>query len=166
MVPVKMDDKYIELFHLYKNDIYRLSFSYTKSLTDADDITQNVFVKLFKHPEILELDLIESKKWLIRVTINECKTFLLSSWKKKIFPISDDIDKVCDGNQDSNDILSTVLSLPKKYRLLVYLYYYEGYKIKEISSLIHLSETNVQTRLSRARGMLREILKGEWENER
>lgn len=154
-----MEEKFIEIFNLYKNDIYRLSFSYTKNISDADDIVQNVFVKLFRHQELFDKNFLEIKKWLVRVTINECKTLLLSSWKKKIIPKNEEYEKLSFTVIHSNSILSEVLELPKKYRVVIYLYYYEGYKIREISELLKISETNVQTRLSRAREKLKNVLK-------
>lgn len=156
-----MEEKFIEIFNLYKNDIYRLTFSYTKNVSDSDDIVQNVFVKLFQHQELFNKELVEVKKWLIRVTINECKNLLLSSWKKKIIPKNEEYEKLNFALIHSNSILSEVLELPKKYRIVVYLYYYEEYKIKEIATLLKISETNVQTRLSRAREKLKNILEGD-----
>lgn len=156
-----MEEKFIEIFNLYKNDIYRLSFSYTKNISDSDDIVQNVFVKLFRHQELFDKDLIEIKKWLVRVTINECKTLLLSSQKRKIVSKSEEHEKFSAILNDDNHVLSEIFELPKKYRVVIYLYYYEEYKVKEISKLLKISETNVQTRLSRAREKLRKILKEE-----
>ena len=156
-----MEEKFIEIFNLYKNDIYRLSFSYTKNISDSDDIVQNVVVKLFRHQELFDKDLIEIKKWLVRVTINECKTLLLSSWKRKIVSKSEEPEKFSAILNDDNHVLSEIFELPKKYRVVIYLYYYEEYKVKEISKLLKISETNVQTRLSRAREKLRKILKEE-----
>ena len=78
-----MEEKFIEIYDKYKNDVFRIAFSYTKSISDAEDITQNVFIKLFNNFDGLKnQDYL--KKWLIKVTINEAKSILLSSWKKKI----------------------------------------------------------------------------------
>ncbi len=159
-----MNDRFAEIFDLYKNDIYRLAFSYTKNISDSDDIVQNVFVKLYHKGEILEKENKDIKKWLIRVCINECKTLLLSSWKKKISFLSEKEENI-ESEMPSNDVLKAVLELPKKYRIVTYLYYYEDYKIKEIAQILKISETNIQTRLARARKQLKEILKEVWDNE-
>ena len=159
-----MDDKFVEIFNLYKNDVYRLAFSYTKNISDSDDIVQNVFVKLYRKQDILEKKKEEIKKWLIRVTINECKTLLLSNWKKKITSLSEQEENI-KSEMPSNDVLRAVLDLPKKYRIVTYLYYYEDYKIKEIAQILKISETSIQTRLERARKQLKEILKEAWDYE-
>lgn len=153
-----MNDRFLEIFHLYKNDIYRLSFSTTKNTSDSDDIVQNVFIKLYQHPEILEQDNQNIKKWLIRVTVNECKSLFLSSWRKKIIPITEQEVSALTQETPSNEILDAVLALPKKYRIVVFLYYYEEYKVKEIAEILNLTETNVQTRLARSRAQLKELL--------
>ncbi len=153
-----MDDEFIRIFNLYKNDIYRLSYSYTKNISDSDDVVQNTFIKLYKNNELLEKSDKEIKKWLIRVAINECKNLILSSWKKKITALTDREENIGE-EVDHNEILDAVFKLPKKYRIVLYLYYYEGYKVKEISSILKISESNIQVRLLRARKQLKEILK-------
>ena len=153
-----LEQKFIRIFNLFKNDVYRLSYSYTKNISDSDDITQNVFVKLYKHNEILKLDNISIKKWLFKVTINECKTLLLSSWKKKIIPFTEKEENTLYTKINDNNVLEKVMQLPKKYRLVIFLYYYENYSIKEISEILNLTVTNVQTIASRARNKLKEII--------
>ena len=154
-----MDKKFIRIFNLYKNDIYRLAYSYTKNISDSDDITQNTFIKLYNHIDILHNQDQDIKKWLIKVAINECKTFLLSSWKKKIIAFTEKEENTLSTTLPNNDLLEAILQLPKKYRTIIFLYYYEDYKIKEISEILNLSVTNIQTILSRARKKLKEILK-------
>lgn len=159
-----MEKQFIRIFNLFKNDVYRLSYSYTKNISDSDDITQNVFVKLYKHNEVLELDDISIKKWLFKVTINECKSLLLSSWKKKIIPFTEKEENTLYAKINDNNILDQVMQLPKKYRLVIFLYYYENYSTKEISEVLNITITNVQTMLSRARDKLKSIIR-EDENE-
>lgn len=154
-----MDKQFIRIFNLYKNDIYRLAYSYTKNISDSDDITQNTFIKLYNYIDILNNPDQDIKKWLVKVTINECKTFLLSSWKKKIIAFTEKEENTLSTTLPDNDLLEAILQLPKKYRTIIFLYYYENYKIKEISEILNISVTNIQTILSRARKKLKEILK-------
>lgn len=154
-----MNNQFLRILDLYKNDIYRLIYSYTKNISDTDDLTQNVFIKLYKHPNILNNQDEEIKKWLIKVAINECKTLVLSNWKKRITFISEKEENKFFVNPEDNEILEAIFKLPKKHRTVVFLYYYENYKIKEISKILKLSETNIQTILSRSRNKLKEILK-------
>ena len=154
-----MDDKFIRIYNLYKNDVYRLVYSYTKNVFDSNDITQNVFIKLYKHSEIFEENVLIIKKWLIKVTSNESKSLLLSSWKRKIFSFTEKEENILSEDFSNDDILEAIFQLPKKYRIIIFLYYYENYKIKEISEILNISITNIQTILSRARKELKEILK-------
>lgn len=156
-----MDDNFIRIFNLYKNDVYRLVYSYTKNVFDSNDIIQNVFIKLYKHSEILEENDLNIKKWLIKVASNECKSLLLSTWKRKIFSFTEKEENILSEDFPNNDILEAIFQLPKKYRIIIFLYYYENYKIKEISEILNISITNIQTILSRARKELKEILKEE-----
>lgn len=153
-----MDIKFIEIFNLYKNDIYRLSYSYTKNKNHADDIVQNVFLKLYKNKKILEQDSLCIKKWLVKVTINECKTLFLSSWYRKTTGLSEKEEKLCK-EEPTNEFLDAVLKLPKKYRLVILLYYYYGYKTKEIAQILKTNENNVQTIMYRSRNQLKDFLK-------
>lgn len=154
-----MEEKFLETFNLTKDDIYRLIYSYTKNKIDIDDIFQNTYIKLYKHPKILEKDSLEIKKWLIKVAINECKTIWLSSWKKKIVPITELEENTYGTTINTDETLNEVFKLPSKYRIVIYLYYYEGYKIKEIAKILNMSETNIQTILQRGRIQLKDILK-------
>lgn len=156
----KLDNCFIRIFNLYKNDIFRLAYSYTKNISDSEDITQNVFVKLYKHEDMFNNLDSDIKRWLVTVTINECKTYLLSTWKRKIFYLTEKEENILSQQTNSSDnLLEQILKLPKKYRTIIFLYYYEGYKIKEISKILKMSETNIQTILSRARKKLKEIIK-------
>lgn len=162
-----MDNRFKEIFNLYKNDIYRLSYSYSKSFIEADDITQQVFIKLYNHKEVLGKDNSEVKKYLVRITINESKTFLKSLWRKRVVlfdSIENEEYKEENLESDSN-VLNAIMKLPKKYRTIIFLYYYENYKIKEIKELLNISETNIQSILLRARKKLKEMLKEDLKDE-
>ena len=161
-----MDKEYIEIFRLFKNDVFRLAFSYTKNIADAEDVTQDVFIKLY-HNFYLFKDKEHLKKWLMRVTINQCKTLFLSAWKRKILPITDQEENTFYETLEieNNEILDAILKLPKKYRLVIHLYYYENYKISEITGILNIKETTIQTQLSRARSLLKDLLKEEWNYE-
>ncbi len=156
-----MDEKFLSIFNLYKNDIYRLAYSYTKNIMDSDDVVQNVFVKLYKSKKILEKNDIEIKKWLIKVTINDCKTIFLSSWKRKICSLTEKEENTIKVDNKEYGLLDEINKLSKTERIVIFLYYYENYKIKEISNIIKKSETNVQTILYRARNKLKKIIKEE-----
>ena len=155
-----IDEKFIEIYNLYKNDILRLAFSYTKSLSDAEDIVQNVFIKFYHHQIKFDNDL-KIKNWLIKVTINEAKNIFKSFWRKNI---SFDLEKENTAifkDEFYNEIKDALLKLSKKQRLIVYLYYYEGYKVKEISDILKINPSTVETILNRSRVELKKYIGGD-----
>lgn len=152
-----MEEEFIAVYDKYKNDVFRIAFSYTKSITDAEDITQNVFIKLFnKFNDLKGQDYI--KKWLVKVTINESKSIIYSCWKKRIKFFENQNDSTCKTEVKIDETLENILKLPKKERLIIHLYYYEGYSVKEIAEIMHISNSNVKTILFRARKKLKEEL--------
>lgn len=156
------EKNFIEIYDLYKDDIFRLAYSYTKCIPDAEDIVQEVFVKLYKNINNFE-DINHIKKWCIKVTVNSCKNLFLSSWKKKKFFLTDKNENLYGANYlfDKNEVLDILLKLPKKQRLIIYLYYYEGYKINEISEILKTNKSTIKTNLFRGRDKLKNILKEE-----
>jgi len=157
-----MDEKFIKIFNQYKGDIFRLAFSYTKNKEEAEDITQEVFIKLYKRIMYFENDE-HIKKWCVKVTVNECKNLFLSAWKRKKVPVTEELERnlTLENDHQDNDILEALFELPKKNRLIIFLYYYEGYKINEIADMMKINESTIQTILSRSREKLRNILKEE-----
>jgi RNA polymerase sigma-70 factor (ECF subfamily) len=140
------------LFHKYKDDVYRLAVSYTRSRQDAEDVCQNVFLKLMKQPQI---DPGKEKSWLMQVTANECRSLLRSHWWRTTVPIEDTLSV---SGPETSGVLEALMQLDPKYRVVVYLHYYEGFHTSEIAGLLKISQSAVTTRLSRARRELKSIL--------
>lgn len=141
----------------YADMVYRLAFSRTKSKEEAEDIFQEVFLTLHqKKPEFENKE--HEKAWIIRVTINKSKKLLNSSWKKKQTLLEKELKE--EFPEENMEILEEVLTLPLKYRTIIHLFYYEGYSVKQISKLLHLTESNVKMRLARARKKLKEQWEG------
>lgn len=141
----------------YSKMIVRLAFTYTKSLCDAEDIAQDVFVSLIEKNKTFENSEHE-KAWLIRVTVNKSKNFVKSAWVKKTVPIDEAMTKTSE--EKSDDILEEVLKMPEKYRTVIHLFYYEGYPINEIADILGKSTGTIGTWLSRGRKILKERLEG------
>ena len=142
----------LPLFHRYKDDVYRLALSCTRSPQEAEDICQTVFLKLMEHPNITPG---KEKAWLMQVTVNQCRSLLRSHWWSRTEPIPDTIPAKAG---ESDDVREAVMTLPPPYRVVVYLYYYEQYTVKEIAALLRISSSNVSTRLFRARELLKKRL--------
>lgn len=149
------------LIETYSDMLIRISYSYMKNLSDAEDITQEVFIKLLeKRPDFKNGT--HEKSWLIRVAINLSKDKLKSSYFKNTTSLEDDF---VDTTQEDTDVIQAVLSLPLKYRSIVFLYYYENYSISEISNILNIKESTVGSQLSRGRKLLKSILKEDFEYE-
>jgi RNA polymerase sigma-70 factor (ECF subfamily) len=145
-----------ETIEQYRTMVFRIAFGYVKNVHDADDIAQDVFLKLFKKVHRFESE--ENRKaWLIRVTVNTSKTLLTSIWKTRRSNI-DDIPEGTDFNKEKQELFEYVEKLKPKYRTIIYLYYYEDYSIKEIAEILKIRQTTVTTQLARARGQLKEII--------
>jgi RNA polymerase sigma-70 factor, ECF subfamily len=143
------------LIETYSDMLIRISFSYMKNLSDAEDITQEVFIKLLeKKPSFENVE--HEKAWLIRVAINLSKDKLKSAYFKNTAPLDGDF---IDITKEDNEIIESVLTLPLKYRSIVLLYYYEDYSISEVATILSLKESTVGSQLSRARKLLKPILK-------
>jgi len=152
-----------EVIKCYQDVVYRIAFTYCKNAYDAEDIMQDVFLRYLKSKKDFDGDE-HLKAWFIRVAVNVSKNFLRSARLKKTVPISEH-ENLCDEENPQPEIYHAVLALPEKYSSVVLLYYYEEYTVKEIAKILRRTETAVQTQLQRARAMLKEKLKEDWENE-
>lgn len=148
------------LINTYSDMVLRLSFSYLKSIADAEDICQTVFLKLMTTGAVFDSPAHE-KAYIIRATINACKNEL-KAFRRKLVSIDEMTDSTVQGIP-STDVLDAVMELPRKYREAIYLFYYEGYSIGEIARLLGYSESAVAAHLSRGRKQLRNVLGEEYE---
>jgi len=153
---------YTKAVDTYADSVYRVAYSYTYSKADAEDVLQNVFLKLFQSRQSFNSEE-HLKRWLIRVAVNECHNLHRTFWKRNIIRM-EEIEKSAQDLLADNeiDLHNALLQLPSKYRVIIHMYYYEGYKTKEISKILKIKEATVRTRLARGRDRLRELLKEEW----
>jgi len=152
----------------YGNELVRLAFSYVKDAEIAKDIVQNTFVKCYKNLDSFRFDA-QIKTWLYRITINECKDYL-KSWNYKMVQVKSFIhettksilpstEKTVIDKFNKEDIKSTISSLPKVYREVVYLYYYNSLSTEEIAKVLGIPSNTVKTRLRRAKQRLHTVIK-------
>lgn len=141
----------------YKDTVYRVALNFTCCPEDAEDAVQEVLMRLytarggFQNEEHV-------KRWMIRVTINYCRNLARAAKRRSPVPPEELALSVPFGADEQLGLFTAVMSLPEKYRMPLYLYYYEEYSVKEIGRILELTESNVTTRLSRARAMLRAVL--------
>lgn len=146
-------------YRLYSQELMNISYGYTKNKDDSLDVIQNVFSKLFNINKSFKTPN-DEKYWLIRVTINESKDFLRK--KSRTTNLEEDtIDSLSYNDDNINDLRLKKLSLlvkqlPDKYRKVIILHYYDSLPIKDITSILHISESAIKKRLERARNMLKE----------
>lgn len=142
----------------YSDLVYRVALHACKNPADAEDITQNVFLKLLKEPKPFE-SREHLRRWLIRVAVNEGNSLMRSPWFRRSAPLEEYAGTVDFEAPEESELFLAVMALPQKYRVPVYLFYYEDYPIKEVAALCGLKESTVQTRLQRAREKLRQSMK-------
>jgi len=149
---INPNNGFLQIYQKYRNTVFGIAFNYTKSNADACDIVQEVFIRFLSGKSTFNDDE-HIKACLIRVTINECKKHLMSSWIKHTVSLEDQTIPIEDKLEDP-DLFHAVMALPLKYRTPIHLHYYEGYSVSEIASLLGAREGTVKVRLSRARKML------------
>lgn len=157
-------DHISEIVNTYSDMVYKLALARTKNKFDADDVFQEVFVRYMKNHHKLVSDE-HTKAWLIRVTINCSKDIFASSWFKRTISLVDSsIDSLSFSTEENKEVYYSVLELPKKYRTVIHLFYYEEMSIIEISKVLGIKEGTIKSQLHRGRNLLKEILKGEMDD--
>ena len=145
---------------LYSDMIRKICMLHLKNDADTEDIFQTVFLKYLLHSAPFESEEHE-KAWLIRVTVNACRDLLKSAFRRRTVSLESLTDQPAVLTEDNREVLDAVLSLPEKYRDVIYLYYYEEYTAPEIGSLLHKKTNTIYTLLNRAKKILKEKLGGE-----
>ena len=152
----------------FGNELVRLAFSYVKDAEIAKDMVQNTFIKCYKNLDSFRFDA-QIKTWLYRITINECKDYL-KSWNYKMVHVKSFINETAKSilpstektvldKYNNEEIKDTIFSLPKVYREVVYLYYYDSLTTDEIANVLDVSVNTVKTRLRRAKQRLESMIK-------
>lgn len=145
------------LVETYSDMILRLSLGYVKSRQEAEDICQDVFLKYLSVDTVFHSEEHE-KAWMIRTTVNACKDVLKSAYHRRIIVTDEVQGQPSQMENDFSEVREAVCSLPAKYHVVIYLYYFEGYSIKEIAKMLGKTQNAVSLSLSRGRKKLRGIL--------
>lgn len=152
------DQQFREAVERHGDMVFRLAYSYLKNRADAEDVMQETLLKLYTEQKDFESPEHE-KHWLLRVAANECRKLLRSPWRRRTGSLDETEETAVFDRPAQSELFRQVMALPPKYRAAVYLYYYEGYSIKETGELLGAKASTVQTWLMRARGQLKTKLK-------
>ena len=140
-----MENREFELLaRRYMDMVFRLAFSYMKSASDADDVTQNVLLRLLRSTKPFESEE-HMKHWLLRVAVNESRKLLRSFWRRHAVPLDEWRDAPVFQDPAQSELFQAVMALDAKYRLTIYLYYYEGCSVSETAAALRAKPSTVQT---------------------
>lgn len=135
-----------EIYERNVNDIYRLCFSYLKNVHDCEDAVSAVFVKLMKKHPVFQSER-EEKAWLAVTACNQCKDMLRFSLRHPRVDISDLPEQEYWDSPENSEMLEIVFSLPEKYRVVLYLYFFMEYSLAEIAKMTKSNESTVRSRM-------------------
>lgn len=143
-----------EIVERYSNMIMQIAYQNVFNKSDSEDITQEVFIKLIKNIEKFNNEEY-MKAWIIRVTINLSKDYNKSFWNRNTIGIDENLKTF---GEEYQNVFNEISKLKPKYRNIVYLYYYQGYRINEIAEILSMNQNTVSSCLTRARESLKELL--------
>lgn len=145
-----------QMIEQYGDLVYRIALNQTRKKEEAEDVFQEVFLRLVKNIHKLQ-DEEHVKAWLIRTTINCSKDTFLNAFRKHTCELVE-LPYI---TKENSEVYYAVLELPVKYRRVIHLFYYEGYSLKEMADILKMNENTIKTHLSRAKAMLKKKLEGE-----
>ena len=151
-----------ELVNTYETTLYRAALAILGDAHEAGDAVQDAFLRCLEKAPDFESPA-HARAWLLRVTINRCKSFFRSAWQRKTTGLEDDFPDT-PFTPDETAVVEAVNRLPKKYRQVIYLYYIEGYATGEIAAILEMPQNTVLSQLARARKLLKTALKGEFDD--
>lgn len=143
----------------YKNHLFAAAFHICKNAADAEDAVQETFLQYLITETQFENEQ-HIRAWLIRVAINKAKDISRSLWRNKSVPLEDYMAELTFETPESEILFEQVMRMPEKYRIVIHLFYYEDYSVREIAGILNLTENNVKVRLNRGRKLLRKKMGG------
>ena len=156
-----------EAIRTYGNEVLRLAYVYVGNEASAQDIFQEVFLKVYKHQESF-LEKSSVKTWIYKITINTCKDYLKSAWVRRAqnqlqesAAAEDNLEDAAARNDEARRVRQKVLALPAAYKDVILLYYYKELDIREIARVLQIAQGTVRSRLHRGRLLLEKALENE-----
>ena len=161
----RMDEsRFEEIYRRYATDILRFSYFYLGSREQAEDVTQDTFLRLLTSSPDLQAGV--EKAWLLKVALNRCKDIWRNSWAKRVIVGSPMLEMLpdetshIDDRQEKEALMQAINRLPTKFREVILLYYYQQLSIPEIAKMLNSTTGSISSRLARARQKLETVLKG------
>ncbi|MEH2939296.1 RNA polymerase sigma factor [Lawsonibacter sp. JLR.KK007] len=158
------DEAFAQAARTYGDTIYRVAYHALDNPQDAEDVMQTVLLRLYECKKDFESEE-HVKHWILRVAVNESRRLLRSFWRRTSVPMEEWQETAVLEDPAKAEVLEAVMALEPKYRLAVYLYYYEGLSVAETAAAMRANVSTVQTWLLRARARLRKELSQEEERE-
>lgn len=153
----KKNEDFIVVYNKYVDTVYRVCYMYYKNKSDTEDAVQTTFIKLLETDKTFN-DLEHIKAWLIVTASNICKNSL-KHWYRRLISLNS-IEDELESKENFSNLLESVLKLPAKYKIIIYMYYYEGYNSREIAKLLNKNESTIRTYLKKGRELLKDNLGG------
>ena len=157
------DEAFSRAARTYGDTLFRVAYHALQNRADAEDVMQTVLLRLYESRKEFESEA-HLKHWLLRVAVNESRKVLRSFWRRRAVSLDEQRDEAAP-EDSAQRVFEAVMALEPKYRLTIYLYYYEGCSVKEAAAVLRAKESTVQTWLQRARDRLRRTLSGDGEEE-
>lgn len=145
------------LIKRYQKNLFTAAFNICANYADAEDVVQDTFVQYYLSDKQFH-DEEHLKAWLLRVAINKAKDVSRSFFRRRTVPLEALGEDIPFEAPDDENCFREVMRLPEKYRIVIHLFYYEDMAVKEIASLLHISEGSVKMRLSRGRDCLKTMI--------
>jgi RNA polymerase sigma-70 factor (ECF subfamily) len=160
MIQANTEEDYVRIVEKYSDMMYRVAYQNLMNVTDAEDAVQETFLKLIRCSDKKFKDEEHLKAWLLRVTVNNCKDLYRRRLRHPESPLEEaGEEKEAPKHMELSEELSM---LEANERIVLYMYYYEGYTLKEIAKILARKQNTISSQLSRARKKLGEILKEEY----
>ncbi|MCD8382715.1 MAG: sigma-70 family RNA polymerase sigma factor [Clostridiales bacterium] len=153
-----------ELIERYRDNVFAAAFHICKNAADADDVVQDTFLQY----HLTDRDFTDEghiRAWLLRVAINRAKDIRRSFWRRKSVPLEDYMETLSFETEESEGLFEQVMKLPERYRIVIHLFYFEDYSVREVAQILRLTESNVKVRLMRGRKLLKDALKEAWNDD-
>lgn len=159
------NEQFEKLYAQYADDVLRMAYFYLADKHKAEDVCQDVFVKLYTHGGEIEPG--REKAWLLRVTVNSCRDLWRGAWLRRVVlgaPVLEMVpakEDPIEQREEKAELMRAIHKLPASFRETILLHYYQGLGIAEIAKMLNLPEGTISSRLSRARKKLQILLKEE-----